>query len=101
MLPESAGGALMFRREQFEAVNGYAVSYWGWGLEVRCPCPLLPARILPLKSRSRSNSYAQDDDIYYRVVGVFGSIVRLNETAGRYRSVLCPAVAHRAEFIVW
>lgn len=48
MLPESAGGALMFRREQFEAVNGYAVSYWGWGLEVHYHCPLLPTQISPV-----------------------------------------------------
>ena len=59
MLPHSAGGALMFTREQFEAVNGYSTSYWGWGLE--------------------------DDDIYYRIVGVFGRIARLDENAGRYR----------------
>ena len=38
---------MMFRREQFELVNGYAVSYWGWGLEVHCHCPLLLAQISP------------------------------------------------------
>ena len=36
MLPDSAGGALMFTREQFRAINGYSISYWGWGLEVCC-----------------------------------------------------------------
>lgn len=55
------GGVLLMRMEQYSAINGFANTYWTWGQE--------------------------DDDMYNRIRGIFGSVTRPSPAVGRYRAL--------------
>jgi hypothetical protein len=55
------GGVLLMRTEQYDAVNGFANTYWTWGQE--------------------------DDDMYNRIRGILGEVSRPSPSVGRYRAL--------------
>jgi hypothetical protein len=55
------GGVLLMRAEQYAAVNGFANTYWTWGQE--------------------------DDDMYNRLRGIHGAVMRPAPDVGRYRAL--------------